>query len=468
MNTARRMPRGKEPQAMRIRGAHLIRRLGVGTGAASGQIIVLFAFVITGLLGMAALGVDLGHAMERHQFVQGAANNTARVGAFEAYTQAQPSSSQSDAAVVSSMVDTLRQSGLSVANYVAASDALTAFSSLASHGSACPGGLGTSQVYLAAQYIDASGAQIGAVGSHISVPSTTTGVQVTHLALCVPSFFAAVLGRRSFDVGAGDLEGTAQAVDAYLTQPGSPFVSGIAPFYIYGHYCQPLSLACPIMPYTLFAAGAPNAPDAKTQPGIGTSAGFTCYPVQTPNIPCSGDLVTLNNANNGGGRSSSEWDIPQFLSTADGTSNVPTGFPIHDGSNRGCLDPSVGALNAGEWSFNQGGLGHCAAAPPPGALVVIPLIDAVCKDGCAPDPSVQEGVGGTNGSTCQNGGYCVRVVGFVQVYIATNNGGPGGNLTQGYITGVVQDPYCIVQTAKGEHPAVPSNPPFWDTTCPGE
>jgi uncharacterized membrane protein len=176
------------------------RRPGSAAQRQSGQIVVLFAIAITATLGLVGLAVDVGHAYERQQFVQGVADAAARAGAFEVYaSHIALSPSSSDELVVARMVETVQQGGLTVANAYGDPPTLSQ-----PPGAAC-GNLAPSanSAYLQAVYLDASGQPIagstGRVGNG-TIPSNAEGVRVTSLETCVSHFFAGALGFGNFDV----------------------------------------------------------------------------------------------------------------------------------------------------------------------------------------------------------------------------------------------------------------------------
>ena len=178
-------------------------RSGSAGPAQSGQILAIFALSIVVVLGMAGLAVDVGHAYERHQFVQGVATNAARAGAFEVLRNQRTSDrspAQADQAVAQRMIATVQFSGLTVAN----SADLTA-----TVASACSAGLQGNQVYLQARYVDSQDdprVQPVRVGSG-TMPAWAQGVQVTKVDMCVPHFFVSVLGFGNFDVASGSTVG---------------------------------------------------------------------------------------------------------------------------------------------------------------------------------------------------------------------------------------------------------------------
>jgi hypothetical protein len=380
-------------------------------------------------------------------------------------------------------VGTLQHSGLSIANL--SGNTLQGLSNW----SACAGHVPSNQVYLEAFYINDTNVQVGQIGLG-SMSHSARGVQVTRLNMCAPSFFGGVIGRRSFDVGASDLAG--------LSQTTAAFDLAKAPFYIYGHQCElasctpfnpPTNTTPPTNTYTLFEAGATKDFQGPALPAVWTSSlptqvgpseGFTCPDTSTHSnspIPCSGDLVTIHDKNNGGSSANSNWDVPQFVTWNQGVNNSPyPGVTLHDASDRGCLDINVTGIIVGDWTYNHGGGGHCAPPPLLYDTVTVPIVDNVCKDNICQDGTV---LTGTSAPACTGqppGGYCIHVVGFVLVYIATITGGPGGNLVEGYITGIQQDPYCIVEGAVGTHHNIPVGSPYWLGSfvaghpgyCPGE
>lgn len=417
----------------------MLARWGIAPAprARSGQITILFALMLTTAVGMVGLAVDVGHAYERRQFIQGAAYNAARAGAFEVYADHKVRTSPvGDTAVVHRMVDTLKDSGLTVANYVAASDTLTTPSSTA----AC-GHLTTNSAYLQAVYLDSSNSPIsgstGQVGNTAhTMPPNADGVMVTNLATCVPHFFVGALKFGDFNVGSSAFVGLAE------TTPSSSAGSADAPFYIFGQVCDSSTTAnCPYSLYAQNSTSGPGSYNTGLTPNPQPAA-YTCPdPITgvvdtTHPTPCTGDLVTIHDSGNGQGN----WGAHQFMTPADGRSNtVSTVFSLHDESNRGCLDPSAlsSSLMVGAWSWNHGGDGSSCASPPPtdGSTVLVPIVDAVCKDSVCPYTAPS--------SPCISGGYCVRIMGWVQVYIVRDLN--DGQLVQGYITKVVEDPFCIVQ-----------------------
>jgi hypothetical protein len=163
----------------------------------------------------------------------------------------------------------------------------------------------------------------------------------------------------------------------------------------------------------------------------------------------------MHNHDNGNGN----WDKYQYMTPAAGQTNTPTStFKLHDGSNRGCLDPSATNLAFNSWSFNHGGGGSCGAGLTDGSTVIIPVVNAVCKNGPCNTSDMTQPYDTTPPTigNCQNGGYCVHMVGWIEVYIVRDL--TNGKLVQGYVTKVIYDPYCIVQAAPGQHPVPPSCP----------
>ena len=206
----------------------LQRRRLVGTQAARGQVIVIFALSLTVLLGMAGLAVDVGHAYERRQFLQGAANDVARAGAQEVYAnyyihnytvnglpiRSDPSGfdpQEQDLAVQERMEQALASAGLSPAN--------TNLDPPATSACAANPPLTTNQAYLVAYYVNYQNKQTditdetsnGGIGPFPvgggTMPDWARGVQVTDLEICVPHFFVGVLGFGKFTVGAQALFG---------------------------------------------------------------------------------------------------------------------------------------------------------------------------------------------------------------------------------------------------------------------
>lgn len=453
---------------MKVSTLQIRRQVARAADARSGQILYLMAIAMVVLFGMIGLAVDVGHAYERRQFVQGAAHNAARAGAFEVYAntvaKSPLSSSLEDPVVVQRMVDTLKQSGLSVRNQ--SGNTLSTPSSW----TACAASpkLAVSEVYLQAFYIDDQNQQVHsgsgpyAVGAG-STPSWAQGVQVTRLAMCVPHFFTGVIGHGNFDVSAEAIVG--------LTETTGSFDSANAPFYIYGQ--KRIIGTAPNRTYapTLYAENTPPS-DLPAPTGANLPYDYTC-PQSGLGSSCTttpGDLVTLHDANNGGGNNNNNWDSWQFYRTPSQLSSVnysasyiPNGYSLHDGSNRGCLDPSasnqnIANLQIDQWYYNHGGGGHCGRTPNVGDTVEIPLVDEVCKDNnCGDGTQIPGGISLPCASN-PGGGYCVRIVGFVLIYITTIAGptppptnGHAGSLVQGYITDVISDPYCIVELPANRH-----------------
>lgn len=238
---------------MRIVAESVHRRGLVGTQAARGQVIVIFALSLTVLLGMAGLAVDVGHAYERRQFIQGTANDVARAGAQEVYANdyisnysinglpyhipvrssaSEFSPQEQDLAVRERMEQALASAGLNPANekpndylYPPASSVCAANPPLT-----------TNQAYLVAYYVNKLNQQIDGgdgpyrVGGPGGMPLWARGVQVTDLEICVPHFFVGVLGFGKFTVGAGALFGEdAGAVPGDTAPPPNPLIATATP-----------------------------------------------------------------------------------------------------------------------------------------------------------------------------------------------------------------------------------------------
>jgi hypothetical protein len=519
--------------------------------------IILFALFLTALFGMAALAVDVGHAFERRQFVQGAANDAARSGAYEVYENLVANDS-TDAQVVKRMVDTLQRSGVSVYNlsgstlthltpsacalnlstnqalleavYLGSSGGWTVTLSGATSGtfmlttsgglggttaaisatasaatvqsalallpdvngtanvtvSGSPGGPYTVAFNPAATVNDLTGT--GGSGTTVSVveptttstgvavgsgaiPMTAAGVQVTRLEMCVPHFFAGVLGFGKFVVDSDSSQSLVgwTKFDAFTNTPTQTSAAR-APYYVFARVqCTDgsthASPTCGATPYRLFALGSPdtlggsNYANDHTKYGVTyQSSPNTSYPAPTcpSGLTCSGDLVTLHNHDNSDGN----WDAWQFVQPWYGLANQASpALPLGSASNRGCLAFPTPNLGLGEWSFNSPGTGNCAGSLTNGSVVNVPLVDQVCKNGSC---GINADSTGTIGS-CRPGGFCVRIIAFVQITVVRSYATNGFPLDQGYITGVIDDPYCTVEAPAPppQTPTLQTHPTYW-------
>jgi hypothetical protein len=410
--------------------------------------------------------VDLGHAYERRQFVQGAANDAARGGAYEVYAGWLASSSPpGDAQVVARMVETLKNSGLTVANINPAdinnpnpvAPVLTT-----PNGSACANLGPSNQAYLQAAYLDANQQPVGEVGS-LAIPTSAVAVKVTSLEMCVQHFFVGVIGYGNFDVASDGFSLVNPSATEGSTSGGSGGGGGAkqgpADFYAWvPTNCQdpqkkPPSPLCTDTTYRLFADGSPDGAGSSKYPGDKYQQPPGCTSTNNWCAGHTGDLVTIHDFSNG----QSNWDAYQFANVYEALGNTP-GAPLQIGSesDRGCLNPFTSNLVFGAWSFNRNGNGaHCAKAPTDGSTVVIPLVDQVCKNTGSSTSECLASLEDTSppGATpvCANGGYCVRVIGIVAVHIVRDL--TDGKLVRGYITSVLDDPYCLVEAPAGTtHP----------------
>ncbi|MDB5059467.1 MAG: hypothetical protein JWO59_2939, partial [Chloroflexi bacterium] len=305
-----------------------------------------------------------------------------------------------------------------------------------------------------------------------TVPTGAEGVKVTRVEMCVPHFFVGVMGFGNFDVASdGQSVSTPSETEPYCDASGCRTAppSARANFYVFARTsCTDLSSPNNIpsctgpsptgTTYRLFANGSPDSNGYHSiayTPNCSSPATW-CNDSIT-GTPYTGVLVTLHDQSNGQGN----WDVYQYANPVEALRNKP-GVPLSIGSqaDRGCLNPATTSLAFGQWSFNRNGNGiHCSKSPTDGSTVVVPFVDQVCKNTNG-QPTVCDG--GTSAtedpSICVNGGYCVRVMGQVQVTIVRDLS--DGDLVQGYITGVVDDPYCMVEAPTGQHPSPASTLAF--------
>jgi hypothetical protein len=315
--------------------------------------------------------------------------------------------------------------------------------------------------------------------------TNTDGVQVSRLQVCIPAYFAGAVGLSNFNVGSSAPE-TLQGATTH-TSTHTPYAN--APFYVFARsncqdsstYPDPSCVPPPNTPagmqyttYRLFADGATDAnPILPSTANLDYAAmynlppyTFACsHPYADPTkdklawcaksaaVPYTGDLVTLHNHSNGNGN----WDAWQFVQPWYGLSNTQSpALPLGSQSNRGCLDPSAtpGQLSFGMWTFNRPGNGSaCGALPVDGSAVVVPFVDQVCKNGSCgitADSTFEPGTSTPTIDTCANGGFCARIVGEVQITIVRSPANGDGKLVQGYITKVVDDPYCLVEASTSQ------------------
>ena len=396
----------------------------------AGQIIPMLALMIVVTGGMVALAVDIGHVNQQRQQLQNTAVSAAEAGAYETYGIAVSNNPSfglaQDHQVALVMTTVANNAGYSVANI----SGLGVYS--APPADPCQAGYTSSQVFLQAEYLDAHNTPIPNSSNPALVgagapPTVPRGIKVLGLGGCVPGFFSPIVGRKTFTVAT-----TAQAGLVYSNISTPPPCGGGA--------CPPTLTATPTATNTATATNTPTATATSSVPtATGTADtsreisgfapfmiygnpnnGVSLYAQGSPDRP-AGDLVTI--FGNPG------WAPYQYPDSAAGLAGTATGVSVHDSSMKGCLDPSQTTFTIGQiGNYNHGGVGHCGTPPSVGDTVVIPLVDDVVKNTGDPCPA--------------NGGYCVQIEGFVDVYISVSS---WPHEVQGFITGIVYDPYGIVE-----------------------
>lgn len=403
-----------------------------------GQSTIVIAFAMVALIGILGLAIDVGSVFQQRQRVQNAAFSAAQAGAYETYgigsnppPAASPTltDSQKDARVVNAMSGTLSQAGYQLSNQVG-STLPTPVSS------ACAKGASTSSASLQAEYINAQDTPIATPGGGPLLvgsghyDANAHGVKIMNLGVCVPAYFAAVVGMKRFSVASAAQAGllppgptstpvpsstySAPAPGSTATSTATPGPStqpvGIAPFVILGlpdpngtTVSSPTTADSwsPAAPYMLFAKGSAYA--------------------LTVSALASGDPVRLvGNANN--------WASAQYQNGYDAAKATPTGYSTHDASMEGCLSATLLSGYVGEdiSAFSAGGVGAaCAAFPSVGSTVTIPITQQACKQS-----------GG-----CGNGGYSYIIQAFANVLITKSN---NNDDLEGVIVGTPYDYYHIV------------------------